>query len=134
MIEGVILLGHGSRREEANEEICQMTKMIQEVDKDRFYEVAFLSLGHPCLEDTVKNLIKKGCEKIIVMPMFLVTGSHINKDIPEKILLQKTAYPNIEFILAKHFGSHPGIINIIQDRIKEASKVGTQRSEVVNRS
>jgi len=121
MQEGVILLGHGSRREEANEEIHRMAGIIQEIDKSRFYEVAFLSIGHPRLKDAVEALIKKGCAKIIIMPMFLVTGSHINKDIPEEVLLQKAVHPNIEFILTKHFGSHPGIINIIQEITKEAS-------------
>jgi len=125
MQEGVILLGHGSRREEANEEIRQMTEMIQKADKDGIYEVAFFSLGHPHLEEAVETLIEKGCEKIIVMPMFLVAGSHINRDIPEKILLLKVAYPNIEFVLAKHFGSHPGIINILREIIQEAS-IGDQ--------
>ena len=128
MTEGVVLLGHGSRREEANEEIRQLTGMIQKADNNRLYETAFLSIGHPYLADAIENLIKKGCVKIIVMPMFLVTGNHIDSDIPNKILLQKTAHPNIEFVLAKHFGSHPGVINIVQERIKEASKVGSQRS------
>lgn len=126
MKEGVILLGHGSRREEANEEIRQITEMVQRADSDRFYEPAFLSIGHPHLADAVENLIEKGCVKIIVMPMFLVTGNHIDKDIPDKIFLQKTAHPNIEFVLAQHFGLHPGIIKIVQERIKEASKVRSQ--------
>ena len=123
MKEGVILLGHGSRREEANEEVRQMAKMIKKADKDGLYEVAFLSFGHPHLADAAETLIKKGCEKIIVMPMFLVTGNHINRDIPSRLLLQKTTHPNIKFVLAKHFGPHPGIISITQERIKEASSL-----------
>lgn len=121
MKEGVILLGHGSRREEANEEIRLMARMIQEADKEGLYEVAFLSFGSPHLADAAEALIEKGCEKIIVMPMFLVTGNHINRDIPSRLLLQKTTYPNIHFVLAKHFGPHPSIISIVQERIKEAS-------------
>jgi sirohydrochlorin ferrochelatase len=123
MKEGVILLGHGSRREEANEEIRQMAKMVQEADKDGLYEVAFLSFGEPHLAAAAEKLIDKGCEKIIVMPMFLVTGNHIKRDIPSRILLQKTTHPNVKFILAEHFGTHPAIINIVQERIKEASKL-----------
>lgn len=124
MIEGAILLAHGSRKEEANEEIRQMTEMVQETDRDRFYETAFLSLGYPQLADAVESLVKKGCEKIIIMPMFLVTGSHITGDIPDKILLQEAAYPNVKFVLTKHFGSHSGVIDIVRERIKEASAGG----------
>ncbi len=123
MKEGVILLGHGSRREEANDEIRQMAKLIQEADKDGLYEVAFLSFGEPHLAEAADKLIKQGCEKIIVMPMFLVTGNHIKRDIPSRILMQKTTYPDVKFVLAKHFGAHPGIIRIVQERIKEASEL-----------
>lgn len=123
MKEGVILLGHGSRREEANDEIRQIATMVQEADQKGTYEVAFLSFGEPHLAAAAEELIAKGCEKIIVMPMFLVTGNHIKRDIPSKILLQKTTHPNIKFVLAQHFGTHAGIVNIIQERIKEATKL-----------
>jgi len=119
--EGVILLGHGSRREEANDEIRQMAQIIQEADKDGLYEVAFLSFGSPHLAEAAENLIEKGVDKIIVMPMFLVTGNHIKRDIPSRLLLQKTTYPNIKFVLARHFGPHPSIVNIVKERIIEAS-------------
>ena len=121
--QGVILLGHGSRREEANEEIREMAKLVQEADPNGLYEVAFLSFGSPHLADAAVTLIEKGCEKIIVMPMFLVTGNHINRDITSRLLLQKTTYPEVKFVLAKHFGAHPGIISIVQERIQEAAKL-----------
>ncbi len=121
MKEGTVLLGHGSRREEANEEIRQIAKMIQEADPNGLYKVAFLSFGEPHLAAAAKKLIEAGCKKIIVMPLFLVTGNHIKRDIPSRLLLQKTTYPEVKFVLAEHFGVHPGIINIARERIKEAA-------------
>ncbi|OEF97992.1 sirohydrochlorin chelatase [Desulfuribacillus alkaliarsenatis] len=120
MKEGIILLGHGSRREEANQEIHQMAKNIQERNPEGLYEVGFLSFGEPNIGDAAKRLIKKGVEKIIVMPMFLVTGNHIKRDIPSRLMMLKTTHPDVVFVLAKHFGPHPGILDIVEDRIKEA--------------
>lgn len=123
MKKGVILLGHGSRREEANDEIRQIGRMIQDGDKDGCYEVAFLSFASPGLTDAAEGLIEKGIDNIIVMPIFLVTGNHIKRDIPSKLLLLKTSYPEVKFIMAKHFGAHPEIVKIVQERIMAAHQL-----------
>lgn len=120
MQEGIILLGHGSRREEANEEIRQIAAMIKEADPEGIYETAFLSFGSPDLSEVADKMINDGMDKIIVMPLFLVTGNHITRDIPSKLLLQKTTYPEVSFVLAKHFGVHHGIVDIVKERIQEA--------------
>ena len=120
MKEGIVLLGHGSRREEANQEIHQMAKLIQERNPGGLYAVGFLSFGEPNIGDAAKALIKQGVEKIILMPMFLVTGNHIKRDIPSRLMMLKTTYPDTVFVLAKHFGPHPGILDIVEERIREA--------------
>ncbi len=123
MKEGIILLGHGSRREEANEEIREIARMILDGDERDLYEIAFLSFGFPDLTEAVERLVEKGVDKIIVMPIFLVTGNHITRDIPGKLLLQKTTYPNIQFVMAKHIGPHPAIAEIVKKRITEAAEL-----------
>jgi sirohydrochlorin ferrochelatase len=120
MKTGVILLGHGSRREEANDEIRQIGQMVMEGDQDGCYEVAFLSFASPSLTDAAEDLIARGLDSIVVVPIFLVTGNHIKRDIPSKLLLLKTSHPEVKFILAKHFGVHPEIVKIVQERIMTA--------------
>lgn len=121
MQAGIILLGHGSRREEANEEIRQIAAMIKQAHPESLYETAFLSFGEPDLTEVVEKMIQEGIDKIIVMPLFLVTGNHITRDIPSKLLLQKTTHPEVKFVLAKHFGPHHGIVDIVEERIQEAA-------------
>ncbi len=121
MRQGVVILGHGSKLDETNNEIIQITKTLQEADKNRLYEIAFLSVGNPKMSQAVEILIKKGVEKIIIMPMFLFTGSHVQVDIPDILELQKKQYPNIKFIAAGHFGTHSGVADIIRERIEEAA-------------
>jgi sirohydrochlorin ferrochelatase len=123
MKTGVILLGHGSRREEANDEIRAIARMVQAGDKGGCYEVAYLSFANPSLTDAAEDLIDKGFDNIIVMPVFLVTGNHITRDIPSKLLMLKTSYPEVNFIMAKHFGAHPEIVKIVQERIMAASEL-----------
>lgn len=120
MSDGIILLGHGSRREEANEEIREIARMAAGNQQGDFYETAFLSIARPDLSEAVKKIIQLGVNRIIIMPVFLVTGNHIVQDIPEEIERLKISYPDIEFIMAGHIGTHPGIADIIKERIMEA--------------
>ena len=127
MKEGIILLGHGSRREEANQEVKRLAEMIQE-DLDQKKEevpcrVAFLSFGSPDLEEAVDSLVQNGVERVIVTPYFLVTGNHIKKDIPEELERIQQKHSGTKMILASHLGPHPDLIGIVQQRINEAREL-----------
>ncbi len=120
MSEGIILLGHGSRREEANEEIREIARMVASSQQGAFYETAYLSIAQPDLSEAVEKLVQQGVNRIIVTPVFLVTGNHIARDIPEEIEKLKPSYPGIEFIMTGHIGTHPGVAEIVKQRIQEA--------------
>lgn len=115
--KGVLLLAHGSRREEANDEIRSMARLIQARDPGGTYEVAYLSFGTPGISDGIENLVTQGIETIIIMPLFLGTGNHITHDIPEEIGRQKKRFPGVEFMMAQHLACHPAIVDIVMERI-----------------
>lgn len=121
MKEGVMVLAHGSKREEANEEIRSLVREIQLSDSQGVYQVAFMQFGYPDIGKAVNELAAVGVEKIIVMPYFLVTGNHISIDIPDELEVQKQAHPGLEFVIAKHLNGHPGMIAVVKDRIQECT-------------
>jgi len=124
MQEGVIILGHGSRREDANEEIREITAKLEEKNPEVKYRVAFLEFGQPSLVDAIEGLInKEQAEKIIIMPMFLTVGKHIHSHIPGIIAKFRTIYPRIKFAVARHLGPDWRIVEIAEDRIKEAKEL-----------
>lgn len=120
MAEGVVLLGHGSRRAEANEEIRQISRMVADLNPGVLYETAFLSFCSPDLAEAVAKLKQAGADKIIITPVFLANGNHIALDIPEEIAGLKSDYPDIEFVLAEHIGPDPGVAEIVKERIVQA--------------
>lgn len=120
MKAGVVLIGHGSRREEANEEIRALARLVQNSDRCGRYEVAFMQFGSPGLPEAVAKLAAQGVERIIVMPLFLITGNHVSEDIPSDLEVIKQQYPGIEFVMARHFAAHPALVKIIQERVSEA--------------
>lgn len=124
MKSGVVLIAHGSRREEANTEIRSLTHQVQEANPHGMYEVAFMQFGSPDLKSAVAKLTAQGVKRVVVMPLFLITGNHVTQDIPQDLADLKSNHPGIEFILARHFAGHPALVQIVQDRIGEAFMEG----------
>lgn len=123
MKKGIIILGHGSRREDANDEIKEIFSKLQVKNPETIYRVAFFEFGKPSLVDAVQVLLQeKQVEKVIIMPLFLTVGNHIYKNIPEQILRLESAYPHVKFAFARHLGPDRRIVEIVEDRIKEAEE------------
>lgn len=120
MKSGVILIAHGSRRSEATAEMLNLAHQVQEANPFVIYEVAFMQFGSPDIKSAVSSLISQGVNRIVAVPLFLITGNHVTQNIPGELSSLKTAYPAVEFILARHFAGHPALAQIIQDRISEA--------------
>ncbi len=120
MKEAVIVLGHGSRREEANDEVREMAKLLGESIREIPCKAAFLSFGSPDLEAITEELFREGVKRVYVAPFFLVTGNHIKEDIPREISRQQERHPEMDFNLISHLGPHPQLAGLISEKIKEA--------------
>jgi len=121
--EAFVLLGHGSRRPEANQEILDIAEQVKARAGDGIYRASFFQFGEPGLVETIQQLARAGVEKITVVPLLLVTGNHIKVDLPEILKEQQRRYPGIKFMLAPHLGPDPRIADIVIDRMKQGSEI-----------
>lgn len=120
---GVVVLAHGSRGEQAR--TSQVLKRVTEGVKAVLHpevEVvgAALQFESPSLEETVRALVGRGIDRIVITPYFLFSGRHITEDIPEMIEEFKQQYPGKEFILTDILGSDQHSANLVAERIQEA--------------
>lgn len=120
MGRGVILLSHGSRQEAANEDFRNFVRTMQGEDPGEVYVAAFLSSGHPGLETAALELLNRGCDRIVVMPVFLGAGSHVLEDIPRIISQLARDHQGLEIVQAPHVGSHPGLALLVREQIESA--------------
>lgn len=119
MTEGVVIIAHGSKRKEANDEIRNMVALIQAKDRDKLYQAAFLQFDPADLGQAIEQLLERDVQKVVIMPYFLITGNHISVDIPELIKAEQQKHPSLAFLIAKHLNGHPGMVDIVLDRIRE---------------
>ena len=115
----IILLSHGSRLPEAQVTLNSYRVMIAGSGLYDLVEAASLQFNKPDLEEAVAAAVAKGAGRVIVAPIFLYRGVHIQHDIPEIVAAMNERYPGLEFLLAGSIGADQRLAEIIIDRIKE---------------
>jgi len=125
MKNALFVLAHGSKTKEPEEALNQIM-VILEKDKGKAFDLlgfGFLQFSKPDFAQGIGNLVAKGAEEIVIVPMFLFQGNHMNKDIPKALEELRKKHKEVQFILAKHIGVDLRIADIIQDRAKEAIQI-----------
>lgn len=116
----VILLGHGSALDEANEILRKTAKALQQRQGYAVVEPAFLLLAEPRFHQALERLIERGFRDITVMPYFLSCGAHVAKEIPAEVALIRKKYPNLKITITESLGFHEKIVDIVEQRLTEA--------------
>ncbi|NTW04766.1 MAG: cobalamin biosynthesis protein CbiX [Peptococcaceae bacterium] len=119
MKTGVIILGHGSRSEDAQVILDNLVNQIKDRGIYYYVEGAMLQFNQPDLALAISEAIGKNVEKVIVVPLFIFNGIHMKEDIPEILEQERVKYPDIEIELAGNIGADSRIAEILLDRIKE---------------
>lgn len=107
MKQAVILLGHGSIREQANVEVRNMWKMLAEQLPDLQISGSFVEVAEPTLEQEIGRLAGQGIERIVIVPMFLTRGNHLSNGIPRILEAMRQRYNHIQIELTRHLGVDP---------------------------
>lgn len=114
-----LLLGHGSRRQEANQGLIEVARKVSRILGEEVTPV-FMDHDKPSLPDGVLEKIQEGAKKIIIMPLFLFRGMHVTVDIHEEIREIKEQYPDVEILFTNELGADDVIAQLASVRIKEA--------------
>ena len=120
MKQAVILLGHGSIREQANVEVRNMWKMLAEQLPDLQISGSFVEVAEPTLEQEIGRLAEQGVERIVIVPMFLTRGNHLSNGIPRILEAMRQRYSHIQIELTRHLGVDPLLAEILKNRLREA--------------
>ncbi len=116
----VILLGHGSRAEEANEGMYQVIRSLQAKRPEFRFSAAFLEINSPSIPEGIDICAAGGAERIILLPYFLHLGNHVQKDLPRFMEDGKKRHPHAKIILGPHLGFHQKLVELAGERLNES--------------
>jgi len=117
----ILLIAHGSRRQQANEDLFQLAEMVRESKPDAIVEAAFLELTEPTIPQGAEKCVADGATSVAMFPYFLSAGVHVVEDLREFQEEFAARWPEVEFTISPHLGLHPLMSQIVLDRINEAT-------------
>ena len=115
---GVLLIDHGSRREESNQLLHQVAKLFQHETQFSMVEPAHMELAEPTIATALDRVVEHGASFVVAFPYFLSPGRHWKNDVPRLVAEAARRHnESIRFIVAAPLGLHPLMCKIIEERI-----------------
>jgi uroporphyrin-III C-methyltransferase len=119
---GILVVGHGSRREEANADVREAARLIARRGSFAFVEPAFLEIVSPTIEEGFASLIRRGAGHVVVHPYFLSPGRHTRGDIPVEVEEAASRHPGVTYQITEPLAAHPSVIDASIERILETRR------------
>ena len=117
---GLLVVGHGSRRGQANDLLMAVTAAVAERVPAFAVEAAFLEIVRPTIAEAYGALVAAGCSRIVVHPYFLYPGAHTTTDIPEALRLAAAEHGAVPWVLTEPLNLDPRIVDVVADRVASA--------------
>src|SRR5437660_11918054 len=116
---GVLVVGHGSRRREANDDVREATRRIAERGRFPLVETAFLEIEYPNISEAFARLVDRGANEITVHPYFLSPGRHTRGDIPVEVRKAASHHVGVNYRITEPLSAHPLVIEASVERLIE---------------
>ncbi len=120
---GIILVDHGSKRDEANAMLEDVAQLFRGTTGARIVEIAHMELAEPTIAQAFACCIAQGARRIVVHPYFLAPGRHSTSDIPRMVAEAAAAHPGVVYSVTAPLGLDPRMTDIILARIEESLAV-----------
>src|SRR3954470_22800246 len=118
--KAILLIDHGSKREEANEMLACVRGMIQDqAGPDVLVGYAHMELAEPTIEQGIAECVKRGATEVIAFPYMLSPGKHSTRDIPRMIDEAAKNFPGVTFSVTPAFGVHEKLGEVVLERARE---------------
>ena len=118
---GVLVVGHGSRRQEANDDVREAARKIGERGGFPLVEAAFLEIEQPTIAEGFTRLVERGAAQVTVHPYFLSPGRHTRGDLPREVRAAAASFPGVSYQITEPLSAHPLVIEASVERIRESA-------------
>jgi sirohydrochlorin cobalto/nickelchelatase len=119
--KGMLLVGHGSKLPYNQELVEKTAALIQKNNTGFIVKCGFMNMNQPSIKESMDAFRKESIDVLVVVPLFLAKGVHIEKDIPGEIGLPEGAKKgsfvlngrSIPLVYADPIGSDPLLADLM---------------------
>ncbi len=121
MKTAILLIAHGSRVAEANDDLRHVAGQL--VSRGHPIAVAsFLELAEPGMIAGGRECVAAGAGVVVMVPYFLSAGTHVTRDLTAARDALAAEFPAVRFVLAGPLGRHPLLIDVVEERVREGMR------------
>jgi sirohydrochlorin ferrochelatase len=113
-MRGILLIDHGSRREEANAMLATMADLVQQtVGSAAIVRYAHMEIAEPTIAQGFAACVAAGADDIVAFPYMLSPGKHSTRDIPRLVEEAARAHPAVRCSVTEAFGIHEKLAELV---------------------
>ena len=117
----ILLIAHGSRLATANADLLQLAEQLRSRFSNHIIETAYLELTEPTIPQGAARCVTLGATRVLLLPYFLSAGTHVTEDLHRFRAQFAEQWPHVRFDLCPPLGLHPLMLDIVCDRLNEAT-------------
>ena len=117
---GIIIVDHGSRRDESNRMLEELTAQFAQRFAQHYgiVEPAHMELAEPSIATAYAKCVQRGATRIVVCPFFLGPGKHWTSDIPRLTAQAAGQFPDTTYHVTPTLGIDELILELLDKRAR----------------
>jgi sirohydrochlorin ferrochelatase len=116
-MKSILLIDHGSRRDEANYMMACMANLVQHlVGETAVVRFAHMEICEPTIAQGFAACVEAGADEVIAFPYMLSPGRHSTSDIPSMVGKAAAQFPGVSYRVVPAFGVHAHLADVILSR------------------
>ena len=120
--QALLLIDHGSTRQDANELLPKVARMVREMSDFEIVCYAHMELAEPTIQHGFDACIAAGAAEVIVHPYFLGSGRHSISDIPRMVAEAAARHSGVSYRITQPLGLDRKMGDLVLQRVREAIK------------
>ena len=126
--KGMLLVGHGSTMPYNKDLVEKTASLIKSKNTDFIVKCGFMNINTPTIKESLDDFRLEPIEALVVVPLFLAKGVHIEKDIPGEIGLAEGSKKgtftlngrSVPLVYADPIGSDPLLADLMMKNAVKA--------------
>jgi sirohydrochlorin ferrochelatase len=83
-------------------------------------EVGFMECNEPTIPEAIDTCVERGATRVVAVPYFLHTGTHVADDLPTLLEEAQARHPGVEFRMGDYIGLSPRLTDLLAARAASA--------------
>lgn len=116
----VALIAHGSRDPAWCQRLHDFAGHLRGRLGDDRAVLCFMEISSPTLEDVAREAVEAGVTRLRILPVFMASGGHVDRDIPRQAREVGELHPGLEVEVLPPLGEHEEVVAAMAGVVERA--------------